>query len=154
VLLEAAVQVADVGPGRLYHLAIGAQLEAEHPVGGGVLGPHVHHHLVGVDVGRVPGVVGGVDGEQLFTAKELTVEPGLPPPPRAGKQAVVFIFITVLLDVIALGVIIPVVQRIVQEFGDEVLCSFAPQYPKSTPASSCNLVPLSVVFVSQSPVHS
>ena len=42
---------------------------------------------------------------------------------------------------------------VVQEFGDEVLCSFAPQYPKSTPASSCNLIPLSVVFVSQSPVH-
>ena len=54
VLLEAAVEVADVGAGGLDDLAVGAQLHPEHPVGGGVLRPHLEDHLVGVEGVRVP----------------------------------------------------------------------------------------------------
>lgn len=44
--------------------------------------------------------------------------PGAPegPTPRAGKHAIAFIFVTMLLDVIALGVIIPVIQPLILEF--------------------------------------
>jgi hypothetical protein len=54
VLLEAAVQVADVGPRRAHDLAVGAQLQPEHPVGRRVLRPHVEDHLVGVEPVLVP----------------------------------------------------------------------------------------------------
>jgi hypothetical protein len=50
VLLEAAVQVADVGPGRAHDLAVRAQLQAQHAVGGRVLRTHVQDHLVGVEI--------------------------------------------------------------------------------------------------------
>ena len=46
VLLEAAVQVADVRPRRAHHLAVGLELDAQHAVGGRVLRPHVEDHLV------------------------------------------------------------------------------------------------------------
>ena len=49
VLLEAAVQVPDVGPRRAHDLAVRAQLQPQHPVRGGMLGPHVEDHLVGVE---------------------------------------------------------------------------------------------------------
>ena len=60
VLLEAAVEVADVRPRGLDDLAVGAQLDAQHPVGGRVLRPHVEDHLVGVDLRRIPGVANGL----------------------------------------------------------------------------------------------
>ncbi len=47
-----------MGAGRLDDLAVGAQLHPEHPVGGGVLRPHLEDHLVGVEGVRVPVVHG------------------------------------------------------------------------------------------------
>ena len=58
VLLEAPVQVADVRPRGPHHLAVGPQLDAQHPVGGRVLGAHVEDHLVGVEVLDPPAVAG------------------------------------------------------------------------------------------------
>ena len=45
VLLKAAVQVAQVGLDVGDDLAIGANAQAQYPVGAGVLGPHVQDHL-------------------------------------------------------------------------------------------------------------
>ena len=42
--------------GRAHDLAVGAQLDPQHPVGGGVLGPHVEDHLVGVQIVYPPAV--------------------------------------------------------------------------------------------------
>jgi hypothetical protein len=44
--------------------AIGTQLQAQYPVGGGVLGPHIQHHLV---IGQAVGVraVGGGLAQQF-----------------------------------------------------------------------------------------
>ena len=40
------------GRAALHDLAVGAQLDAQHAVGGRVLRPHVEDHLVGVEIGR------------------------------------------------------------------------------------------------------
>ena len=69
VLLEAAVQVADVRPRRAHDLAVGAQLEAQHAVGGRVLRAHVEDHLVGVEVldraSRSPALLIGLAAHSL-----------------------------------------------------------------------------------------
>jgi hypothetical protein len=48
-LLGAAVEVAHDGRHLAHHLAVGADHEAQHAVGGGVLRPHVEEHVLGFD---------------------------------------------------------------------------------------------------------
>ena len=76
VLLEAAVEVADVGAGGLDDLAVGAQLHPEHPVGGGVLRPHLEDHLVGVEGVRVPVVQRIVSGVAITALVHVRVVGG------------------------------------------------------------------------------
>src|SRR6188474_523830 len=42
--------------------------------------------------------------------------PTITPPPERRRAAVIFIFITILLDMLALGMIIPVLPELVREF--------------------------------------
>jgi hypothetical protein len=49
VLLKAAVQVADVGPGVFNNLPIGLDFQAQHAVGARVLRPHVNRHDVALE---------------------------------------------------------------------------------------------------------
>ena len=65
VLLEAGVQEADVRPAAAHDLAVQVQHQAEHAVGGGVLGPHVQLHGLVVELDQVDGVELGSDPEQL-----------------------------------------------------------------------------------------
>jgi hypothetical protein len=67
VLLEAAVEVADVRPRRLHHLAVGLELDAQHAVRRRVLRAHVEDHVVRIEVvvggGALPVLRARVDGE-------------------------------------------------------------------------------------------
>ena len=44
------------------------------------------------------------------------VPPDAPPIRRSGRQATIFIFITVLLDMMALGMVAPVLPRLLSQF--------------------------------------
>ncbi len=57
---------------------------------------------------------GGVDDPTDLPAADLSYSPGDPPPPK--RAAVAFIFLTVALDMLALGMIAPVLPRLVEGF--------------------------------------